>query len=97
LTEKAVTGGLIQTSIANAKQLRQVASEAGVDVDWLRKQIRKGVSLSELRMKIARGEGDVTTLERQKKLDLLAGKEKGPSDDYAQILSQFRAGRFGGF
>ena len=97
LTEKTVTGGLIQTSIANAKQLRQAAGEAKVDVDWLRKQIRKGVTLSELRMKIARGEGNIDTLERQKKLELLTGKTKGPDKDYAQVLSQFRAGRFGGF
>lgn len=97
LTERAVVGGLIQTSMANAKQLRQAATEAGVEVEWLRKQIRKGVTLSDLRMKIARGEGNIVTLERQKKLELMAGKEKGPSEDYAQVLSQFRAGRFGGF
>lgn len=97
LTEKAVLGGLIQTSTANSKQLKKIAADAGIDVEWLRKTIRKGVSLSELRLKIARGEGSIALLEQQKKLKQLTGKEKDLSQNYPQILSQFRAGKYGGF
>ena len=98
LTEKSLYGGLIQSSIASAAELRQYAAEAGVDVDWLRKQIRKGISLPELRMKIARGEGSIRNIQRQKKLESLTGKAKDkPSQDYASILEAFQAGRYGGF
>jgi hypothetical protein len=97
LTEKTVLGGLIQTSAANSKQLNKLAAEAGVDVKWLRKQIRKGVSIQELQLMIARGEGSAAALARQEELERFAGKEKGPNQDYADVLSQFRAGRYGGF
>jgi hypothetical protein len=98
LTERSIYGGLIQRSIASSKQLRKLADEAGVDVEWLRKEIKKGVSLPELRGKIARGEGNVARLESQKRLDVLTGKAQpdGPARDYVSMMRQFRSGGFGG-
>lgn len=99
LTEKSVYGGLIQKSIASGAELTKYAAEAGVDVEWLRKEIKKGTSLQDLRTKIAMGEGSARRIEQQKRLDMLTGKtkEKQPAQDYAQVLATFRAGKYGGF
>jgi len=97
ITEKTLLGGLIQTSNANAKQLTALAAEAKVDVKWLRKQIRKGVSVQQLRSMIARGEGNVERLQRIAEIERFAGKQKGLNQNYADIISKFGSGEYGGF
>jgi len=97
ITEKTLLGGLIQTSNANAKQLTALAAEAKVDVKWLRKQIRKGVSVQQLQSMIARGEGNVERLQRKAEIERFAGKQKGLNQNYADIISKFGSGEYGGF
>ena len=99
ITERTLYGGLIQRSIASAAQLKELAAEAGVDSDWLRKEIRKGTNLADLKVKIAKGEGDIKRRALQKKIDIATGKveDEKPNKNYAQILSAFQANNYGGF
>jgi len=66
ITEKTLRGGLIERSKAQSSQIKKLAAEADLDVEWLRKEIRSGISLPQLQNKIAIGEGKVSTVAARK-------------------------------
>lgn len=98
ITEKTLLGGMINKSKASAAQLKTLAEEAGVDVEWLRKEIRSGVSIMDLQMKIARGEGSAKQKELDEYLKTIQGTSTDkPSREYAKLLAAFRGDQYGGF
>lgn len=98
LTEKTLLGGMIAKSQASSTQLRKLSENAGVDVDWLRKEIRKGVSIQELQAKIARGEGSARKMELEEYMKTVQGTSTDkPSREYAKLLAAFRGDQYGGF
>jgi hypothetical protein len=93
-TEKQLMSGAIRKSRAESKQLNEAAAEAGVDIEWLRKELKKGTTVQELRTKIALGEGNITRIESQKRIDKYFGNnESEVREDYKDVLRGLRQGR----
>ena len=90
LTEKQIGFGAMAQSQNLAGQLAQLAAEANVDLDWLRKEIRKGTSLSELKMKIATGQGNASLIRMNKQFE----PATAPKRDYNQLLQSLGAGGY---
>lgn len=92
LTERTLTGGIIQEGKVQSAQLRKLADEADVDVNWLREKIRSGATINELRFMIARGEGKKATVERERE-----ARSTGPSRDYVSFVRSLQTGKGTGF
>lgn len=90
LTERDIAYGLRAQSENLNAQLAQLAAEANVDLDWLRKEIRKGTSLASLRIKIAMGEGNATMRALEKQYETV----KPPSRDYNALLQSLSRGGY---
>lgn len=90
LTERDIAYGLRAQSENLNAQLARLAAQANVDLEWLRKEIRKGTSLSTLRIKIAMGEGNATTIALQKQYET----EKAPTRDYNALLQSLSRGGY---
>lgn len=98
ITEKTLLGGMINKSKASAAQLKSLAEDAGVDVEWLRKEIRRGTTVTELQMKINKGEGSTKQKELDEYLKTIQGTSTDkPSREYAKLLAAFRGDQYGGF
>ena len=98
ITEKTLLGGMINKSKVNAAQLKKLASEAGINLEWLRKEIKKGTTVTELQAKIARGEGSSKQMELDEYLKTIEGTTTDrPSREYAKLLAAFRGDQYGGF
>lgn len=69
------------------EDLKKAAADAGVDIDWLRKQLQSGVSAEVIANRIASGQGDLERNARRKKLEQMAKKDK----DYTAVLRDLRS------
>ena len=92
ITEKSLTYGIIEEGKAQSARLKELADDADVDVEWLRKQIKDGTSITQLRMKIAMGQGKKAKVERERE-----ARSTGPSRDYVTFLESIQTGRGTGF
>jgi hypothetical protein len=92
ITEKSLTGGLIEEGKAQSAQLKKLADEADVDYEWLRKQIKDGSSVTQLRTKIAMGQGKKAKVERERE-----ARSTGPSRDYVSFIRSIQSGKGTGF
>jgi hypothetical protein len=90
LNERQLSYGIRSQTENLNEQLARLAGEAGVDLDWLRKEIRKGTSVQDLRMKIAMGQGNASMLALNKQFEDV----KAPSRDYNQLLKSLGAGGY---
>lgn len=88
LTEKTLMSGLITTLESQNAQVQAIADEAGIDLDWLRKQVRSGKSLVEIRELMSKGEGSVAAVAAAKK-----AKGYSPlSRDYEAVIEGLQTG-----
>jgi hypothetical protein len=91
--ERTLKGVTYGRSKQLSKELNQAASDAGVDIDWLRDQLEKGVSPEALARKIESGQGDIDRVARRKKLDELTGKtKKKKPKDYRDVMKELQRG-----
>jgi hypothetical protein len=88
-TEKQLMSGLLDTLDSQNAQVKRIAEEANIDLEWLRKQIKSGKSLAEIRMLIAQGKGNAQLWSQIK---ALKGQAE-PSRDYQALLSGLRGGQ----
>lgn len=90
-TAKTLNWAAIERNKSLSRQVREAAETAGVDLDWLRKQLRSGVRADQLATKIAAGEGDPN----RKTIDELLGlkKKQTKSQDYKKVLERLRTGQ----
>jgi hypothetical protein len=91
LTERSVTAGAIQTSKAYNEQLRKLAAESNVDIDWLRSELKKGTTVPQLKAKIAMGQGNPAMLKLQEKMQG-APKKRASARDYREVLQGLGSG-----
>jgi hypothetical protein len=93
ITEKTLSGTAYGQNMKLSQQLKDAAAEAGVDYEWLRKELTKGTSLRSLTMKIGAGQGDIQTIALRKRFDsFLKGGSTKDDKDYNAILRDLRAG-----
>jgi hypothetical protein len=91
ITEKTLKSGLIQRSKAQSKQIKELADKANVDVEWLRSEIKKGVTPQQLQIKISMGYGDPERVARRKQ----STSPGGLSETEKNALSVIRRGQLG--
>jgi hypothetical protein len=90
-TEDSLRGAAFSRNFKLNKQIRQAADDAGVDVEWLRKEISSGTPVNVLAAKVSMGFGNVEYLNLQKRLqgrDVSRG-----TTDYEQMLRDLGRGR----
>ncbi len=85
INEKTLTRAAINNSEEYNKQLRKAAEEAGVDIDWLRKELRKGTNLAQLTAMIGAGAGSIERVAEQERRALAAGKGPRVPDYLSEI------------
>lgn len=88
LSEKALRGGIIERGEMLSKELKELAAKADVDYEWLRNEIKNGTTITQLRMKIAGGQGKTARVERERE-----AKSTGPSRDYVSFVRGLQTGR----
>jgi hypothetical protein len=78
-----------------SKQLTQAAAEAGVDADWLRKEIASGQNLVNITLKLASGEGSIAEVERRKRAkEIMEGPKVSKAQrGYGDVISEIRSGQ----
>lgn len=89
LSEKQLLTGLYQTISSQNEQVGRAAAEANIDLEWLRKQIKAGKSIAEIRILIAKGDGNVELWEKIRERKGLTE----PKRDYNQVLEGLRTGQ----
>jgi hypothetical protein len=89
INEKALTRGARNAADEYNKQLRAAAADAGVDVEWLRKQLQRGTNLAQLTLMIGSGAGSVERIAEQKKRDKAMGKGS-PVPNYLSTIRELQ-------
>jgi hypothetical protein len=91
-TQGTLRGAAIERNKALSKQVREAAAEAGVDVEWLRKQIADGNPMSVIAARAAMGQGNPAMLNLQK---WFSGTEVTRGDtDYNALLRSLERGNY---
>jgi hypothetical protein len=89
VSESSLTSGLMGTAEAQAAQITELAAKANVDVDWLRKMIRRGLTVQQIKTLVQNGYGKADLLAREK---ALRAEVREPARDYGQVLDAFISG-----
>ena len=87
--EKQLMSGLLDTIESQNEQVKQVAAEANISLEWLRSQIKAGKSLAEIRILMAQGKGNAQMWQQ---IESLEGFSE-PTRDYQAIIQGLRSGR----
>jgi len=89
VSESSLTSGLMGTAEAQVAQITELAAKANVDVDWLRKMIRRGLTVQQIKTLVQNGYGKADLLAREK---ALRAEVREPNRDYGQVLDAFISG-----
>jgi hypothetical protein len=89
--EKTLANAARSKATDVSAQLKKAAAEAGIDVEWLRKQVADGKNLNQISALIASGQGDMASIARNKKLKELMNPKK-ETMDYRSILGSLQSG-----
>jgi len=95
ITEKTLKGEAWQNSAQLSAQLKKAAVEAGVDYEWLTKEISSGKNLNQITAAIISGQGSIERQANLKKMKDFQDKMQGKNQDkrnYRQILQGLQTG-----
>lgn len=87
--EKQLMSGLLDTIESQNEQVKQIAAEANISLDWLRDQIKAGKSLAEIRILIAQGKGNAQMWQQIESLEGFTA----PKRDYQAMIQGLRSGQ----
>lgn len=93
ITEKSLYGEAWRDSMSLAAQLKKASVEAGVDYEWLVKQLGKGMTLDQVVALILSGQGSIETVSIQNIIKEAQKAKKGESTDYAAVLRGLQTGQ----
>jgi hypothetical protein len=87
--EKDLRNAAFKRAMDANDQLKAAAAEAGVDIEWLRKEIKSGTPMYKLQMRIMMGQGSVASAAIREAMEA----EKEPTRDYAAMLRGLEKGK----
>lgn len=89
ITEKTLNAAAINKNRDLSKQLKQAADKAGVDVDWLRDQVKKGFKPEQIMRRIMMGYGNKDRIALMRSIT----EEPKQTRDYLAVLTGLSEGR----
>jgi len=87
LTPRTISSSLRDRRGRQLAEINQAAGRAGVSVEWLREQLRKGYTPEQIAVMVAGGQGRIEDYEAAR-----AERSQGANPRYAGLLDQLRQG-----